>query len=254
MELKGSKTEQHLKAAFAGEVPGQPALPLFRRQRPTWKATTTWRPLPLTAEGRPAMPMATSNIWRPAGHPATGLPIGPTADNPARCRRRRNPRIYRHVYPGHGQDAREEGFAEIADWFETLAKAERSHANATPGPQRTRRLNPWAGNGGFPRPVPHFVTEEQSWLHRSGRQPGSPNPPCLDWLNAEFTDRDCLDQEAGAGLWHLPWLPPLRQPVQRLPDPFRPGRQFRPALRWMASPKPISPRSSTIATSATSAP
>jgi rubrerythrin len=25
--------------------------------------------------------------------------------------------------------AREEGFEEIADWFETLAKAERSHAN-----------------------------------------------------------------------------------------------------------------------------
>jgi rubrerythrin len=25
--------------------------------------------------------------------------------------------------------ARDEGFDEIADWFETLAKAERSHAN-----------------------------------------------------------------------------------------------------------------------------
>jgi len=25
--------------------------------------------------------------------------------------------------------ARQEGFSEIADWFETLAKAERSHAN-----------------------------------------------------------------------------------------------------------------------------
>jgi rubrerythrin len=25
--------------------------------------------------------------------------------------------------------ARQEGFEEIADWFETLAKAERSHAN-----------------------------------------------------------------------------------------------------------------------------
>ena len=27
------------------------------------------------------------------------------------------------------KQAREEGFDEIADWFETLAKAERSHAN-----------------------------------------------------------------------------------------------------------------------------
>jgi rubrerythrin len=33
------------------------------------------------------------------------------------------------MYPGMAKAAREEGFAEIADWFETLAKAERSHAN-----------------------------------------------------------------------------------------------------------------------------
>jgi rubrerythrin len=32
------------------------------------------------------------------------------------------------MYPGMAQTAREEGFAEIADWFETLAKAEKSHA------------------------------------------------------------------------------------------------------------------------------
>ena len=33
------------------------------------------------------------------------------------------------MYPGMMKDAREEGFEEIADWMETLAKAERSHAN-----------------------------------------------------------------------------------------------------------------------------
>ena len=33
------------------------------------------------------------------------------------------------MYPGMPKTAREEGFDEIADWFETLAKAERSHAN-----------------------------------------------------------------------------------------------------------------------------
>jgi rubrerythrin len=32
------------------------------------------------------------------------------------------------MYPGMARDARDEGFDEIADWFETLAKAERSHA------------------------------------------------------------------------------------------------------------------------------
>ena len=35
---------------------------------------------------------------------------------------------YTDMYPGMARTAREEGFPEIADWFETLAKAERSHA------------------------------------------------------------------------------------------------------------------------------
>ena len=33
------------------------------------------------------------------------------------------------MYPGMAKTAREEGFDEIADWFDTLARAERSHAN-----------------------------------------------------------------------------------------------------------------------------
>jgi rubrerythrin len=36
---------------------------------------------------------------------------------------------YTDMYPGMAKAARDEGFEEIADWFETLAKAERSHAN-----------------------------------------------------------------------------------------------------------------------------
>ena len=35
---------------------------------------------------------------------------------------------YTNMYPGMAKTAREEGFGEIADWFETLAKAEKSHA------------------------------------------------------------------------------------------------------------------------------
>ena len=32
------------------------------------------------------------------------------------------------MYPSMARVAREEGFEEIAEWFETLAKAEKSHA------------------------------------------------------------------------------------------------------------------------------
>ena len=35
---------------------------------------------------------------------------------------------YTDMYPGMAKVAREEGFEEIADWFETLAKAEKAHA------------------------------------------------------------------------------------------------------------------------------
>ena len=32
------------------------------------------------------------------------------------------------MYPGFAKEARTEGFDDIAEWFETLAKAEKSHA------------------------------------------------------------------------------------------------------------------------------
>jgi rubrerythrin len=32
------------------------------------------------------------------------------------------------MYPGMGKTAREEGYPELAEWFETLAKTEKSHA------------------------------------------------------------------------------------------------------------------------------
>ncbi len=32
------------------------------------------------------------------------------------------------MYPAYARAAREEGFEEIADWFDTVTRAERSHA------------------------------------------------------------------------------------------------------------------------------
>ena len=62
------------------------------------------------------------------GDPATGLPIGPTAAN-LKAAIVGETHEYTDMYPGMAKSARAEGFDEIADWFETLAKAERSHAN-----------------------------------------------------------------------------------------------------------------------------
>lgn len=37
-------------------------------------------------------------------------------------------RAYTEVYPVYAREARDEGLDEIADWFETVGRAERSHA------------------------------------------------------------------------------------------------------------------------------
>ena len=62
------------------------------------------------------------------GDPATGMPIGDTESN-LKAAVAGETHEYTDMYPGMAKDARDEGFEEIADWMETLAKAERSHAN-----------------------------------------------------------------------------------------------------------------------------
>jgi rubrerythrin len=63
-----------------------------------------------------------------SGDPVTDLPIGGTADN-LKSAIAGETYEYTDMYPGMAKTARDEGFDEVADWFETLAKAERSHAN-----------------------------------------------------------------------------------------------------------------------------
>ena len=128
MTLKGSKTEQHLKDAFAGESQANRRYLYFANKADVEGYRTSPRCSARPRKVRPAMRMAIWNISKRCGDPATGLPIGPTKDNltpPSPARRMNTPTCI----PGMAKDARDEGFDEIADWFETLAKAERSHAN-----------------------------------------------------------------------------------------------------------------------------
>ena len=56
-----------------------------------------------------------------------GEPIGDTSDN-LKAAVAGETHEYTDLYPGMVRTARDEGFDEIADWFKTLAKAEKSHA------------------------------------------------------------------------------------------------------------------------------
>ncbi len=81
-----------------------------------------------TAEGETGHAHGHLEYLETVGDPATGLPIGGTADN-LKAAIAGETHEYTDMYPGMAKAARDEGFGEIADWFETLAKAERSHAN-----------------------------------------------------------------------------------------------------------------------------
>jgi rubrerythrin len=125
--LGGTKTHENLKHAFASEsqanrrylyfakvadVEGRPELAgLFRD----------------TAEGETGHAHGHLDYLKRVGDPATGEPIGTTSQN-LKASVAGETYEYTQMYPGFAKTAREEGFEDIAEWFETLARAERSHA------------------------------------------------------------------------------------------------------------------------------
>ena len=81
-----------------------------------------------TAEGETGHAHGHLDYLAQVGDPATDLPIGSSQLN-LKAAVAGETHEYTDMYPGMAKSARQEGFEEIADWFETLAKAERSHAN-----------------------------------------------------------------------------------------------------------------------------
>ncbi len=128
MALKGSQTEQNLKDAFAGESQANRRYLYFAQRADVEGYNDVSTVFRSTAEGETGHAQGHLEYLEETGDPATGLPIGGTADN-LRAAIAGETHEYTDMYPGMARTAREEGLDEIADWFETLAKAERSHAN-----------------------------------------------------------------------------------------------------------------------------
>ena len=126
--LKGSKTEENLKAAFAGESQANRRYLYFANKADVEGQNDVAALFRSTAEGETGHAHGHLEWLEQVGDPATGLPIGRTRDN-LKAAVAGETHEYTDMYPGMAKQAREEGFDEIADWFETLAKAERSHAN-----------------------------------------------------------------------------------------------------------------------------
>jgi rubrerythrin len=126
--LKGSKTEANLKAAFAGESQANRRYLYFANKADIEGQNDVAALFRSTAEGETGHAHGHLEYLETVGDPATGLPIGSSRQN-LQAAVAGETHEYTDMYPGMAKAAREEGFEEIADWFETLAKAERSHAN-----------------------------------------------------------------------------------------------------------------------------
>src|SRR5512147_1394734 len=126
--LKSSKTEGNLKAAFAGESQANRRYLYFAQKADVEGYNDVAAVFRSTAEGETGHAHGHLEYLEAVGDPATGLPIGATSAN-LKASIAGETHEYTDMYPGMAKTARDEGFDEIADWFETLAKAERSHAN-----------------------------------------------------------------------------------------------------------------------------
>ncbi len=126
-ELKGSKTHENLKAAFAGESQANRRYLYFARQADIEGYPDVGGLFRDTAEAETGHAHGHLDYLKRIGDPATDKPIGGTDLNLAAAVAGETYE-YTEMYPGMAKSAREERFEEIAEWFETLAKAERSHA------------------------------------------------------------------------------------------------------------------------------
>ena len=127
MELKESKTAQNLKDAFAGESQANRRYLYFAQKADIEGAPDVAAVFRSTAEGETGHAHGHLEYLEEVGDPATGEKMGETEDN-LKSAIAGETHEYTDMYPGMARTAREEGFEEIADWFETLAKAEKSHA------------------------------------------------------------------------------------------------------------------------------
>jgi len=125
--LKGTKTHENLKAAFAGESQANRRYLYFAKVADVEGYPEIAGNFRETAEGETGHAHGHMDYLKSVGDPATDLPFGDTMQN-LKSAVAGETHEYTEMYPGMAKTARSEGFAEIADWFETLAKAEKSHA------------------------------------------------------------------------------------------------------------------------------
>ncbi len=125
--LKGTKSLDNLKNAFAGESQANRRYLYFARRADIEGYPDIGGLFRDTAEAETGHAFGHLDFLKEVGDPVTGVPIGGTEMN-LKSAIEGETYEYTEMYPGMAKTARTEGFSELAEWFETLAKAEKSHA------------------------------------------------------------------------------------------------------------------------------
>jgi rubrerythrin len=125
--LKGSQTEANLKEAFAGESQANRRYLYFAQKADVEGYPDVAALFRSVAEGETGHAFGHFDFLAAVADPVTGEPVGSTADN-LRSAIAGETYEYTEMYPGFAKTARKEGFDQIAEWLETLARAEKSHA------------------------------------------------------------------------------------------------------------------------------
>jgi rubrerythrin len=125
--LAGTQSEANLKAAFAGESQANRRYLYFARRADIEGYPDIGGLFRDISESETGHAFGHLDFLKETGDPATGEPIGGTELN-LKAAVAGETHEYSEMYPGFARTARDEGFDELAEWFETLARAERSHA------------------------------------------------------------------------------------------------------------------------------
>ena len=125
--LAGTKSNQNLKEAFAGEAQANRRYLYFARIADIEGYPDIGGLFRDTSEAETGHAFGHLDFLKEVGDPCTGVPIGSTEKN-LKSAIEGETYEYTEMYPGFAKTARDEGLFELAEWFETLAKAEKSHA------------------------------------------------------------------------------------------------------------------------------
>src|SRR5688572_8202985 len=126
-ELNGTKTHENLKEAFAGESQANRRYLYFAQKADVEGYPDIAALFRSVAESGTGHAFGHPDFLADAGDPVTGAPLGATEEN-LRAAIAGGRHEHTELYPGFARVAREEGFDDVAEWFETLARAEERHA------------------------------------------------------------------------------------------------------------------------------